>query len=342
MSPLPTAWYSGYLDVTATKKLFYIFIESQDKPDTDPVILWLNGGPGCSSLFGLLEENGPFIIDDGETVVKPNPYPWNVRANTLYIDNPFGAGFSYTNNTDDLTHSDMEVSNDLFTAVHDFFRAFPERRNNAFWISGESYAGIFGPYLAWQIHQWNLEQKMHNWNDTINLKGFAMGNGYTAPYINQLNYDLYMYLNVISYDLWKSFKKAGCIWNYVLEDIPPVKNPPECDAYFAVIYETFFPINIYDLYRHNYNPMPNNTMQSNASSIVNGAAIDSKNLSLEQRQNFLRAMGAGRKYPHLKTIVGDAQEDYFNRPDVREALHIPPEIPHYYQCSNDIFNLWKS
>lgn len=183
-APLPTAWYSGYLEVTPTKKFFYVYIDSLDKPDTDPLILWLNGGPGCSSMFGLLEENGPFIVDDGETVVKPNPYPWNQRANLLYIDNPFGVGYSYTNDTDAMLHSDMEVSIDLFAALQDFFRAFPERRNHTFWISGESYAGNYVPYLSWQIHQWNLQQKMHNSNDTYNFRGFTIGNGYTAPYTN--------------------------------------------------------------------------------------------------------------------------------------------------------------
>jgi carboxypeptidase C (cathepsin A) len=191
MPPLPTKWYSGFLDATPTKKFFYVFIESKENPDTDPTILWLNGGPGCSSMFGVLVENGPYIVDDGETIIKPNPYPWNQRANVLYIDNPYGVGYSYTENLDDMLHSDMEVSQDLFAALRDWFRAFPERRNNTFWISGESYAGIYVPYLSWQIHQWNMEQIMYKSNDTYNFKGFAVGNGYTASYVNQLIYDVF-------------------------------------------------------------------------------------------------------------------------------------------------------
>ena len=106
-SPLPSAWYSGFLSVTPTKQLHYIFIESLDKPATDPVLIWFNGGPGCSSLLGLFQENGPFVIDDGETIIKPNPEPWNKRANLLYIESPAGVGFSVANTTDDLLHSDM-------------------------------------------------------------------------------------------------------------------------------------------------------------------------------------------------------------------------------------------
>ena len=77
VGPLPSTWYSGYLDITETKSIHYIYIESLDKPTTDPIVLWMNGGPGCSSLIGLFSENGPFVFDDGESVIKPNPYSWN-------------------------------------------------------------------------------------------------------------------------------------------------------------------------------------------------------------------------------------------------------------------------
>jgi cathepsin A (carboxypeptidase C) len=148
-APLPSAWYSGYLSVTATKELHYVFIESLDKPATDPVLIWFNGGPGCSSLLGLFQENGPFVIDDGETIIKPNPFPWNKRANLLYIESPAGVGFSVATTPDDLLHSDMSQSDDAFEALKDFYRAFPAYRSNDLYITGESYAGIYGPYLAW-------------------------------------------------------------------------------------------------------------------------------------------------------------------------------------------------
>lgn len=114
-------------------------------------------------------------------MIKPNPEPWNKRANLLYIESPAGVGFSVANTTDDLLHSDMSQSDDAFAAVKDFYNAFPKYRTNELYITGESYAGIYGPYLAWQIHEWNLVQKMNGWNDTYNLAGFIIGNGYTNP-----------------------------------------------------------------------------------------------------------------------------------------------------------------
>ena len=65
---MTTPSYSGYLNVSSTKALHYVFVESQNVATTDPVIIWFNGGPGCSSLLGFISENGPFKIDDNSTV----------------------------------------------------------------------------------------------------------------------------------------------------------------------------------------------------------------------------------------------------------------------------------
>ena len=86
----------------------------------DPVVIWLNGGPGCSSLLGLFTENGPFIFDDGEYAIKPNPYPWNLRANLLYIESPAGVGFSVDNSTT-KSWNDLSQSIDLFAALKEFY-----------------------------------------------------------------------------------------------------------------------------------------------------------------------------------------------------------------------------
>jgi cathepsin A (carboxypeptidase C) len=58
-------FFSGYLDVDDTKSLHYLFVESQNAPDTDPLVIWFNGGPGCSSMLGFSQEHGPFVLDSG-------------------------------------------------------------------------------------------------------------------------------------------------------------------------------------------------------------------------------------------------------------------------------------
>ena len=94
--PLPDKMWSGYLKVNDDKQLHYLFVESKSttKQD-DPVLIWFNGGPGCSSLLGAFQENGPFTVDsDGDQVFATNPHPWNLRANVLYLEQPSGVGFS--------------------------------------------------------------------------------------------------------------------------------------------------------------------------------------------------------------------------------------------------------
>ena len=176
---MKTDSYSGYLPVTDTKELHYVFISSSTDPTKDPVLIWFNGGPGCSSMLGFMQENGPWVIDDFETEIKENPYPWNSRANVLYIESPAGVGFSKANADTDLVQNDMTQSEDAFKALQEWFKKFPEFKANPLWVSGESYGGIYVPYLSWQIFQANLESKRVGSTDTYNLQGFLVGNGAT-------------------------------------------------------------------------------------------------------------------------------------------------------------------
>ena len=89
-----TTTYSGYLPVSDTKSLHYVFVESESDPANDPVVIWFNGGPGCSSMLAFMQENGPIAIDDGEDYIKTNPYPWNQRANMIWLESPAGVGYS--------------------------------------------------------------------------------------------------------------------------------------------------------------------------------------------------------------------------------------------------------
>jgi cathepsin A (carboxypeptidase C) len=83
--------FSGYITVNTTRNLFYWFFESRSSPATDPLILWMTGGPGCSGMLALFVENGPYKISSGGSL-SLNPYSWNANANIVFIDQPVGSG----------------------------------------------------------------------------------------------------------------------------------------------------------------------------------------------------------------------------------------------------------
>ena len=119
--------YSGYLAVNGTPKLLhYMFVESQGNPTTDPLVIWFNGGPGCSSMLGFTQEHGPFVMEDGGTTFSRNAYSWNREANMLYIESPAGVGFSYCGVEDGCRYDDDSSAADNLAAVLNWFVKFPE------------------------------------------------------------------------------------------------------------------------------------------------------------------------------------------------------------------------
>ncbi|KAF3092379.1 hypothetical protein TWF569_007577 [Orbilia oligospora] len=160
--------YSGYLDNEEDDKhLFYWFFESRSNPKEDPVVLWLNGGPGCSSLTGLFMELGPSsITKNGE--LKFNPASWNNNASVIFLDQPVNVGYSYSGGQVSNT---VAAGKDVYALLSLFFKQFPEYAKQDFHISGESYAGHYIPVFAHEI----LSHKNRN----INLKSVLIGNGLT-------------------------------------------------------------------------------------------------------------------------------------------------------------------
>eukprot|EP00003_Mantamonas_plastica_P021896 TRINITY_DN361_c0_g2_i1.p1 TRINITY_DN361_c0_g2~~TRINITY_DN361_c0_g2_i1.p1 ORF type:complete len:302 (-),score=94.42 TRINITY_DN361_c0_g2_i1:741-1646(-) len=171
--PLNVNQYAGYLNVDQQhdRNIFYWFFESQSNPADDPVLLWLQGGPGCSGLTGLFTENGPFIAGPDPEKLLMNDFSWNKIANVIYIEAPAGVGFSYSKNTSDYTTNDKQTADDNWKAMVAFFNKFPQFRKNQFFITGESYGGHYLPDLAALIQQRN---KAGDFN--INLQGFFLGN----------------------------------------------------------------------------------------------------------------------------------------------------------------------
>ena len=130
---------SGYIRLGHSKKnYFFWFFESRSDPANDPVVLWLTGGPGCSSELALFAENGPCTIDG--TTTKSNKYSWNSKANLLYVDQPSGTGFSYGGEVWD--HNEKDVAQDMYVFVTTFLHQYEKYRNLPFFLFGESYAGV--------------------------------------------------------------------------------------------------------------------------------------------------------------------------------------------------------
>uniref|UniRef100_A0A1J3CL83 Carboxypeptidase n=1 Tax=Noccaea caerulescens TaxID=107243 RepID=A0A1J3CL83_NOCCA len=176
--------YSGYITVNEERgrALFYWLVESPSNrdPKSRPLVLWLNGGPGCSSVaYGAAEEIGPFRVGSDGKTLYPKLYAWNKLANLLFLESPAGVGFSYTNTTSDLyTTGDQRTAEDAYRFLVNWFERFPQYKHRDFYIVGESYAGHFVPQLSKLVHERNKGFK----NPALNLKGFMVGNAVTDDY----------------------------------------------------------------------------------------------------------------------------------------------------------------
>eukprot|EP01092_Planopodium_desertum_P007783 TRINITY_DN321_c0_g1_i1.p1 TRINITY_DN321_c0_g1~~TRINITY_DN321_c0_g1_i1.p1 ORF type:complete len:455 (-),score=72.62 TRINITY_DN321_c0_g1_i1:52-1416(-) len=172
--------YSGYItvDTKTFSNTFFWFFPAQNGDADAPLIMWLQGGPGGSSMFGLFSENGPFTVSaDGSTLI-PNEYTWNQEHAMLYVDNPIGVGFSFTISDEGFVTSEDDVAADLYSFLTQFFQVFPDYQGNDFYISGESYGGKYTPSISYYIHEMN---KIAPPAQQINLQGLSIGDGLVDP-----------------------------------------------------------------------------------------------------------------------------------------------------------------
>ncbi|KAM5302888.1 putative serine carboxypeptidase CPVL [Glossophaga mutica] len=181
--------YCGFLTVNTTynSNLFFWFFPAQIQSSTAPVVLWLQGGPGSSSLQGLFTEHGPYVVTKNLTL-DARDFPWTSTLSMLYIDNPVGAGFSFTDDPQGYAVSEDDVARDLFSALMQFFQLFPEFQENDFYVTGQSYGGKFVTAIARYIHILNPTLSLQ-----INLKGIAIGSGFCDPELIVRGYSTFLY-----------------------------------------------------------------------------------------------------------------------------------------------------
>ena len=191
---LQSPWYSGYLDYEFEGRRIhthYVLVRAEDDDDhKKPLIYWSNGGPGASSLYGLLTELGPLLLSDlsldtpeykGTGIPTPiyNPYSWARLGSILIFDQPAPVGFSYcndndihdpsSNSCDELAWTDELASQNVYLALQEFYKTHSSFQHVDLYLTGESYAGIYVPTLARRIFE-DTQSK-------IMLKGFAVGDG---------------------------------------------------------------------------------------------------------------------------------------------------------------------
>ncbi|KAH7140981.1 Alpha/Beta hydrolase protein [Dactylonectria macrodidyma] len=183
------AGVSGYVDWDDNHLYFWAF-ESRNDATQDPVILWLQGGPGGSSVFGGgLMELGACLFDKTMPISQLgafnsttyNPYAWNSNATVIFVDQPLGVGYSYGKRQ--VSHL-ADAMDDLYAFLVRLFAARPEWGARDFYIAGESYGGSWVPALGATIHRMQSSRvaklaaaTSSRELSTINLKGIMVGNG---------------------------------------------------------------------------------------------------------------------------------------------------------------------
>ncbi|XP_077238145.1 serine carboxypeptidase 24-like isoform X2 [Tasmannia lanceolata] len=218
--PVTFSQFSGYVTVNEQhgRALFYWLTEATMDSATKPLVLWLNGGPGCSSIaYGASEEIGPFRVNRTGTSLYLNKYSWNKVANILFLESPAGVGFSYTN-----TSSDLKDSGDKRTGKRDQM----------------IFSGHYVPQLAKKIHDHNNASS----KPFINLKGIMVGNGVTDNHYDSIGTVTYWWSHSMISDT--SYQSILSHCNFTLTE-----NPSSCDhaINYAVNHE-FGKIDQYSIY----------------------------------------------------------------------------------------------
>ncbi|KAJ4960956.1 hypothetical protein NE237_020866 [Protea cynaroides] len=314
--------FSGYVTVDDVngRALFYWFTEAVHHPESKPLIIWFNGGPGCSSVaYGASEEIGPFKINKTGSGLYMNKFSWNHAANTLFLESPAGVGFSYTNTPSDLLDSgDQRTAQDALVFVIQWLERFPRYKKRELYLAGESYAGHYIPQLAREILGYNSAGDIQ----PINLKGIMVGNAVMDSYHDNVGtVDYWWSHGLISDNTYKRLLNS-C-------DFHRAETSPECETIFSYAMDVEIGKNIdpYNIYA----PTCNHSDRTGATTRMF--------MHLPQRPGrrpvFMKVLG-------YDPCSEDYAEIYYNRPDVQKALHANrTKIPYKWTaCSDTLHKKW--
>lgn len=311
----PLSHFSGYIAVNREngRALFYWFFEAQTEPSKRPLLLWLNGGPGCSSIgYGAAVELGPLRVKRYGAGLEFNKYAWNKEANLLFLESPVGVGFSYTNTSSDLSIlNDGFVAEDAYSFLVNWLRRFPQYQAHDFYISGESYAGHYVPQLAELVYDRNKDRKNYPY---INFKGFIVGNPETNDYYDSKGLVEYAWSHSVVSDQVYRLVNRVC-------DFKLINWTDECNNAMNKVFDQYKDIDIYNIYAPK----------------CNLAQTSSSTYETKAKMSF---SGRRRMYSGYDPCFSNYAEEYFNKPEVKKSLHAHVDGK-WQVCNDSILSTYK-
>jgi len=338
VSSLNFTMYSGYVTINEqhNTSLFYWFVESQRDPSSDPLLLWMNGGPGASSLLGLFEEHGPFRPNPDGKTLSVYEYSWNRIANVLYLEAPAGVGFSFSDDTLEYITDDKKTAKQNYEFLLGWFDLYPEFKANDFYITGESYGGKYCPQLADVV----LDGIQNGSTPWLNMKGLVVGNPgtesdwYGAPneyaYVNTL----YTHFIIPQANFTNAYKT--CDWDKFLSDCNGDYTDPSAQCKTAVLQAlSYLPSKLdpYDLY---------------APVCVNSKEMRDQGERLTEMMKMWHPLFKFRDDVTFYPCIGQYLFSYLNQESVQEAIHAKPTkwtsigpIIYLDEYKNSVVPLWQ-
>jgi len=254
--------------------------------------------------------------------------------NVLYLEGPVGVGYSWAFDWKSKKFNDVITSSDFFSSLQAFYKKFPYLADNPLWISGESYGGIYVPYLAWRIHEFNTNAEITK-ETKIPFKGILVGNPATHwEYDTYNSYWPMAYMhNLMDTDTYLTLAEDGC--KKYFRDVKPANLTQACILALDDFEENTERINWYDIYRDVYD----GPVRSRVGKTVNedGETIFYKRGFTQQEYTPWLPKSKGDPI-----ILGDSLSDYLNEYEVRRELHVSQRttgIESWLACEHD-YN-WK-
>lgn len=302
------------------KELFFWLFPPAGDVGHDDVVVWLNGGPGCSSLEGLFEENGPFKFssDNANSKIVSNKYSWTNLSYVLWIESPVGVGFTEGKPTIQGMYGQARQ---MYGFLEQFFDTFSELKNKRLWFTGESYAGKYIPYIAHEIYKHESTKNQTG----INLNGITIIDpSFSSDFLGQEapafeffeKYHGVMGLNKSDVEQVRKIAKESGTETYVNDNL---HYPPKGHFYTPQEYNGSMPVweHIYELASSQskcfsvYNIKPDCGSTSDPLGFPLNANVASKRNFFNENPDFIKAIHApsNKTWRECTKSLGDVFKD---------------------------------